>query len=239
MKKLVAVTLALSCLLVLFGCSAQTKENISTKPKASTSANKLLSSNDSAKVTSDVSLSDASADNEESLYKMYADMASLPAVNSKPQKIFKSGDRILTIEDSIDNNLENIVYQDFFYEVSGDFKKELALIGEDEPLRISNQNNEKLFKNGFYMKEYTIHKLTTLTADDVKKASDATKQDFLKKINAYKLKQYAVVKVDVSKIHSKNYVPQIDNGRYIQYYLLATKTDSKDFKIYDVYLDDI
>lgn len=239
MKKLVAVTLALSCLLILFGCTAPSNEKTPAKTESGTSENKLTAKNAYTEVASDVSMSNASANNEELLYKQYADMTSLPAVNAKPQKIYKCGDRTLTIKDTIDNNLENIVYNDFFYEISGDFKKELNLIGEDEALRISVQNSEKLFKDGCYMKEYTLHKLTTLAADDIKKASDATKSAILKEMNAYKLKQYAVVKVDVSMIHSENYTPQIDNGRYIRYYLLATKTGPEDFRIYDVYWDDI
>ncbi|MEF9866371.1 MAG: hypothetical protein RR814_07995 [Oscillospiraceae bacterium] len=179
--------------------------------------------------------------NDQLLAEKYVDVSRLAVSDADIKDKYVFDDRTLTLEDSIDNELEHLVYQSYYDSVSFQFEDYLDLIGEDKSLQGSVQNEADNCRDGLYMSEYNIHKLTILTADDLATISDFSKQDIIKKIDTYGFTEYAIVQADVSWKHNKASLangPQIGDGRYMRYYLLATTTNVSEFKIYEVYWED-
>ena len=142
---------------------------------------------------------------------------------------------------SIENELEYLVYQSYYYEMSADFSSKKTLLGDNEYLQISNQNEEENFENGKYMTSITIHALNTLTPEDLDFAADYIKEDILERIDQFSLTEYAIVQVDLDWTYSQAMLeagPQLDEGRYLRYFLLGKTEETTEFRWYELYWDD-
>ncbi len=227
MKKIMILIVVLSSIFILFGCSA-TNEVVTPAPMEETNTFKKSEN--------------VPIPNEEFLYEKYVNMANMPVFDMAFDKKCSFDDRTLIMEDSIDNILEKIIYDHYYYEVFGDFTKYMELCGDSETLSITFQNDEKRFHEGLYMKEYTIHNLSTLTTEYIKNLDPLSKNNILEKIDCFALTQYAIIKLDISWKHnaaSLEALPQLDDGRYMRYFLLGTNADTYDFKIYEIYWDSL
>ena len=92
------------------------------------------------------------------------------------------------------------------------------------------------------MKEYVIHELSVLDKNDIKEISNYSKIEIKDRIDKLNLEQYAIVMADLSFKHNEKSLslsPQLGDGRYIRYYILGKTSESDNFKIYDVYWDNL
>ncbi|MDD3164468.1 MAG: hypothetical protein PHS97_01260 [Oscillospiraceae bacterium] len=231
MKKRYALLAALSMILLLTAC---TNVHSSTTPPVTSSESQNPdipnSTESAAPENSDVLLSDK-----------YVDVARLAVLDIDMEDKYVFDDRTLALEDSIDNELERLVYQYYYDVTSAQFEDLMDLIGGNESLQVAMENEGENYCNGIYMSEYAIHELTTLTVEDLPTISQATKKDILGKIDTFGFTEYAVVQADVSLKHNEASLsqgPQLGDGRYMKYYLIATTTDVPQFKMYEVYWED-
>ena len=172
------------------------------------------------------------------LQERYVDAADLVAPDTHAETSSSFDDRTIVLEDSIDNQLEQIVYQWYHSLCSADFDKHGALIGENKALKQTNEAEKRQFGEGVYMTEYVIHALNTLQAEDMGLLPDYVREDIEEKIGEYGLETIALVQADISWKHNEKSLslgPQIGDGRYFRYYLLATTPDSPQFKCYEVF----
>ncbi len=221
MKKAMICMVVCLSVFTLFGCSA-TNTAVTPLEETNTEHEELV--------------------HEERLYETYVDVENLPMLDMAMDKTYTFDDRTLIVENSIDNTLEKIIYDYYYDQVSGDFSKYMELCGDTETLSIAFENEKKRFQEGLYMREYIIHDLSTLTAEDIKNLDPLSKKEILEKINCFSLTQYAIVKLDIHWKHnaaSLEASPQLGDGRYIRYFLLGTNTDTNDFKIYEIYWDSL
>lgn len=147
-------------------------------------------------------------------------------------------DRLIVLEDSIDNKFEQMVYDLYYYESCADFESREKLLGEHRAFKQTNSASEKQFNKGIYMSEHIIHKLTTLSLQDIKKLDRYVQEDIVSKIEEYSFEKYAIVQADVSWKHNElslSLHPQVPDGRYFRYYIVASTESDTEFKIYDVY----
>ncbi|MFV0517453.1 MAG: hypothetical protein ACK5MV_08650 [Aminipila sp.] len=77
------------------------------------------------------------------LYERYLDVVVLPTLNIALDEVYTFEDRNLDLKCPIDNELEYIVYQQYYYDVSADFEKYKALFGDSDSMRITSENQEK------------------------------------------------------------------------------------------------
>lgn len=231
MKKRYALFSALSMILLLTAC---TNVHINTTPPVASGESPNL----------DISISTESAapeNSDEQLSDKYVDVARLDVLDLNIEDKYVFDDRTLAIKDSIDNELEHLVYQYYYDVTSAQFEDLMDLIGENESLQIAIENEGENYRDGIYMSEYTIHELTLLSTDDLQNVSEFSKKDILEKIDTFDFTEYAVVQADVSLKHNEAYLsqePQLGDGRYMRYYLFATTTDVPEFKMYEVYWED-
>lgn len=225
MKKIYLFIAIICNIILLFGCSIKTNVNSYEYNNSNLVNNENVNNN--------------TVSDEEILSK-YVDVSKLPIFDLDINNKSQFDDRTISIEDSIDNELEYTVYQLYYNETLGDYKKVMELIGKDEGFKIAMQNKEKDFEDGIYMKEYVIHELSVLDKNDIKEISNYSKIEIKDKIDKLNLEQYAIVMADLSfKYNEKSLSlsPQLGDGRYIRYYILGKTSESDNFKIYDVYWD--
>ena len=175
------------------------------------------------------------------LTQSYVDVAALPVLDVSVEERVQFDDRTLTLEDSIDNELEYLVYQLYYDQAATDFDSYTNLVGETKSLQIVTQNEAENFQDGLYMTEYTLHALNTLTRDDLAQVSPYDKEDLQNKQNTFHFTEYAIVEADVSWKYSEAYLqqgPQLEEGRYLRYYLLAKTPEVPEYKWYELYWDD-
>lgn len=180
----------------------------------------------------------ATENSDKQLSDKYVDVNHLPILDIDVADKYVFDDRTIALEDSIDNELEQLAYKYYYDVTSAQFEDLMDFIGENESLQIAMENEGVNYHNGIYMSEYTIHELTTLTVDDLPTIGDASKKDIMNKIDTFDFTEYAIVRVDVSMKHNKAYLsqgPQLGDGRYVRYYLFATTMDLSQFKMYQVY----
>lgn len=213
---------------LLAGCAQNTASSSASSASSDTSG----SASDPAGQSSAASL------DEDLLISRYTDISALPALDLNLEPSLQFDDRTLIMEDSIENELEYLVYQSYYYEMSADFSSKKTLLGDSEYLQISIKNEEENFENGEYMTSVTIHALNTLTPEDLDFVADYAKEDLLEDINQYALTEYAIVQADLDWTYSQAWLdagPQVGNGRYMRYFLLGKTEETPEFRWYELY----
>ena len=227
--KALRFTLALTFTAALLaGCAQNTASSSASSASSDTSG----SASDTSGQSSAASL------DEDLLISRYTDVSALPALDLNLEPSLQFDDRTLIMEDSIENELEYLVYQSYYYEMSADFSSMKTLLGDSEYLQISIKNEEENFENGEYMTSVTIHALNTLTPEDLDFVADYAKEDLLEDINQYVLTEYAIVQADLDWTYSQAWLdagPQVGNGRYMRYFLLGKTEETPEFRWYELY----
>ncbi len=176
------------------------------------------------------------------IYDKYMDVSQLEIREGVGSANYTVEDRRFICEDASLNELEYLIYNYYYFETFGKFDKLRDLVG-DEALHGSIQNTQEDFEEGNYMLEHRIHGLYTLTAEDMRniKIRDFTKEYIRRSIEEHDITEYAIVKTDISWTHNAESLsrgPQIGDGRYVRYYLVASTEATDAYKIYDVYWED-
>lgn len=213
---------------LLAGCAQNTASSSASSASSDTSG----SASDTSGQSSAASL------DEDLLISRYTDISALPVLDLNLEPSLQFDDRTLIMEDSIENELEYLVYQSYYYEMSADFSSMKTLLGDSEYLQISIKNEEENFENGEYMTSVTIHALNTLTPEDLDFVADYAKEDLLEDINQYALTEYAIVQADLDWTFSQAWLdagPQVGNGRYMRYFLLGKTEETPEFRWYELY----
>lgn len=201
---------------------------------------------DEANKTDETEALTASADQTEerdwsALYDGYIDIDSLPVLDMDIDREYVCDDRTLIMEDSIENELEHIVYKRYYDIVSADFDSLMKNIGGSKSYRIANQNEKKSFDEGLYMKGYDIYEISAVKLEELKTAGDASKEELISNIEECGLESYAVVKIELSWKYNEAQMeasPQLPEGRYIRYYLVGNTQSDPDIKICQTYWDE-
>ena len=229
--KTLRIVPALACAAALLAGCAQN----AASPSSSSGSSFASSQSSSSTASSATSL------NEDILASRYIDISTLPMLDLDVEESVQFDDRTLVLEDSIDNELEYLVYQTYYYKTSADFTARQDLLGDNESLQISNHSEEKNFKSGKYMTSITLHALNTLTYEDLEHTAAYVKEDLLKQIDQSALTEYAIVQVDLDWTYSQAQLeagPQLGEGRYLRYFLLGKTEKTPEFRWYELYWDD-
>ena len=97
------------------------------------------------------------------------------------------------------------------------------------------------FRDGCYMTEVVLHRLTTLTREDLNRVQEHCKENILELLDTYDLTEYAVVEADLDWKYSEAALeagPQLDEGRYLRYFLLARTENVPEYRYYELFWDD-
>lgn len=165
----------------------------------------------------------------------YVDKLKLPILDINIENPIVSDDRILVLDDTIENNLELLIYEYYKNLMSGAFEDAKEIIA-DGSLLASTDAYENNFKDGIYYSKIEIDEIELIDKDDLDEIAIKNKQAIVKKINNLKMTEFAIVEVDKTITHNEktlSMVPQVGNGDVTRYFVLGKKDDK--YKIVEVY----
>lgn len=168
----------------------------------------------------------------------YVDERKLPVLDIDIENPFVSDDRILTLDDSINNSLELMIYEYYHNIMSGSYQEAKNVI-VDGSLLAATEASENNFKDGIYYSHILIDEIDLVDKDDLEEISDKNKQDIIKMLNDMEMTEFAIVEVDKVIKHNEkalSIAPQVGDGEVQRYFLLGKKDN--DYKIIEVYWED-
>lgn len=148
------------------------------------------------------------------------------------------GDRHFLLKDAPENVPEELVSNAYRYEITGEFEAYFDMIGESESLLISTGNIEELYEEGF-TRELIIHRLYTMTQEEVEKADFQVsfQEELSRDVEKYQLTEYTVVRAEIYMAWSEAALkrgPQLGDGDYDRGFLCG-KDAQGSWKLYEVY----
>ena len=226
MKRIITLTLIMCCLL-LTGC-----DNASIRVIGGADGpTKII-------VTEKENSTIKSSDVKKYFKEHYVDERKLPVLDIDIENPFVSDDRILTLDDSINNSLELMIYEYYHNIMSGSYQEAKNVI-VDGSLLAATEASENNFKDGIYYSHILIDEIDLVDKDDLEEISDKNKQDIIKMLNDMEMTEFAIVEVDKVIKHNEkalSIAPQVGDGEVQRYFLLGKKDN--DYKIIEVYWED-
>ena len=168
----------------------------------------------------------------------YVDERKLPVLDIDIENPVVSDDRTLTLDDSINNSLELMIYEYYHNIMSGSYQEAKNVI-VDGSLLAATEASENNFKDGIYYSHILIDEIDLVDKDDLEEISDKNKQDIIKMLNDMEMTEFAIVEVDKVIKHNEkalSIAPQVGDGEVQRYFLLGKKDN--DYKIIEVYWED-
>lgn len=168
----------------------------------------------------------------------YVDERKLPVLDIDIENPFVSDDRTLTLDDSINNSLELMIYEYYHNIMSGSYQEAKNVI-VDGSLLAATEASENNFKDGIYYSHILIDEIDLVDKDDLEEISDKNKQDIIKMLNDMEMTEFAIVEVEKVIKHNEkalSMAPQVGDGEVQRYFLLGKKNN--DYKIIEVYWED-
>lgn len=173
---------------------------------------------------------------EKYLQKHY--VSNLPVLDMNIERTFASDDRTLIMDDTVENELELMIYEFYHNMTSGSFEKMKDVIS-DNSLLMAVGNEEKNFADGIYYSQIYIDELELLDKDDLEDISDKEKQTIAEMLKNSDTDKFGIVEIETEiKFNEKmrDSAPQIGEGEITRYYLIGIKNG--EYKILDVYWED-
>ena len=168
----------------------------------------------------------------------YVNERELPVLDINIENPFVSDDRTLILDDSIENDLELMIYEYYKNIMSGSYQNAKDII-VDGSLLAATEASENNFKDGIYYSRILIDEIDLVDKDDLEEISDKNKLDIIKVLNDMEMTEFAIVEVDKVIKHNEkalSIAPQVGDGEVQRYFLLGKKDN--DYKIIEVYWED-
>ena len=223
MKRIITLTLIMCCLL-LTGCD---NASIGVIGGADGPTKILVSEKENSTIKS--------SDVKKYFKEHYVNERELPVLDINIENPFVSDDRTLTLDDSINNSLELMIYEYYHNIMSGSYQEAKNVI-VDGSLLAATEASENNFKDGIYYSHILIDEIDLVDKDDLEEISDKNKQDIIKMLNDMEMTEFAIVEVDKVIKHNEkslSIAPQVGDGEVQRYFLLGKKDN--DYKIIEVY----
>ena len=226
MKRIITLTLIMCCLL-LTGCD---NASIGVIGGADGPTKIIVSEKENSTIKS--------SDVKKYFKEHYVNERELPVLDINIENPFVSDDRTLTLDDSINNSLELMIYEYYHNIMSGSYQEAKNVI-VDGSLLAATEASENNFKDGIYYSHILIDEIDLVDKDDLEEISDKNKQDIIKMLNDMEMTEFAIVEVDKVIKHNEkslSIAPQVGDGEVQRYFLLGKKDN--DYKIIEVYWED-
>ena len=226
MKRIITLTFIMCCLL-LTGCD---NASIGVIGGADGPTKIIVSEKENSTIKS--------SDVKKYFKEHYVDERELPVLDINIENPFVSDDRTLILDDSIENDLELMIYEYYKNIMSGSYQNAKDII-VDGSLLAATEASENNFKDGIYYSRILIDEIDLVDKDDLEEISDKNKQDIIKMLNDMKITEFAIVEVEKVIKHNEkalSMAPQVGDGEVQRYFLLGKKDN--DYKIIEVYWED-
>ncbi|MBO5364024.1 MAG: hypothetical protein J6A56_00980 [Clostridia bacterium] len=168
------------------------------------------------------------------VFKKYINERKLPMLDIRIDRENVFGDRTLIVDDSIENEVEYLIYEFYLQTVSGEYGKIYDRIG-GEVLKGAVEAEEENFRNGIYFSRVVLDDIDIVDKDDVR---GHFREQVAKDVVSFDLDEFAVVEVDKTVKHNEKALsmgPQVGDGELERYYLVGRKDKKDGARIYEIY----
>ena len=166
------------------------------------------------------------------------DESKLPILVLDIENPFKSDDRTLILEDSIQNSFELMIYEYYRNIMSGSYQEAKDII-LDSSFLAATEAYEANFKNGMYYSKICIDEIDMIDMDDLEEIDAEKKREILQTLDAFEMEAFAIVDLEMEIQHNEktlSMTPQVGDGTVHRYFLIGQK--GEDCKMIDVYWED-
>ncbi len=166
---------------------------------------------------------------------VYVEEDQLPEIEGDVEKEYKNEDRMIVLNTDIENELELMTYNHYYYATAKEFTKLKDMAGSDI-MKTNADNLEKQFDSGEYMLEYTIDEFDDLSMEDIQEADTNFNNHVSSVVETNKLTSFHIVEVEVSWKQNEAFskVSQIYDGKFDRYFVYGKTADDDTFKLYEI-----
>ena len=150
--------------------------------------------------------------------------------------------RTLTLNCTLDTEVDQLIYDHYRYELLGDLDGALSLVGDSEALRITTENDVRNVQEGAGAQSYTLHGLRALTADEMARVRAYDRDAIFRIVADYGLTEWTLEAVDVEWTYTEAELakgPQQDAGRYMRYFLAGRTGTDQPWALYELFWEDL
>ncbi len=168
------------------------------------------------------------------VFKKYINERKLPVLDIKIVRENIFDDRTLIVDDSIENEVEHLIYDFYLQTVSGEYEKIYDRIG-GEDFKNAVMAEEKNFRDGIYYSRVVLDDIDIVDKDDIQ---GNFKEQVAEDVTAFGLYDFAVVEVEKSVKHNEKSLsmgPQVGDGELERYYLVGRREKKDGIRIYQLY----
>lgn len=147
-------------------------------------------------------------------------------------------DRHFKLEDVPENLAEELVAENYYYDIAGEFDKLGNVFGENEALQISAANTQKNYQEGVYIKDLVVKNLSVIKKDELNNTQSPAAFSLEKDVTEYGLTEFTVIRAEISMAFSQKALSrgsQLGDGDYTRSFLCGKNKDVNEWKIYEVY----
>lgn len=141
------------------------------------------------------------------------------------------------LEVTPENVAEETAVNYFSYSFSKDYDGLSEILADTADNRILIEKQKENYKEGIYIKDYTIQSISTLPKNGYSNENHIFFYSGWEEIvDKYELIEYEIVRVKFLQIHSKKaneLIPQWGDGTYYRSFIVGKSSDDKDYRIYD------
>lgn len=227
---------ALAALGLLAGCTAAPASTAEPASEPAAVSQAAEAEPAPAPETPETSAPAADADPMAGYVQDFAEVATL----AKP--VETDDGRTLTLNCTLDTEVDQLIYDHYRYELLGDLDGALSLVGDSEALRITTENDVRNVQEGAGAQSYTLHGLRALTTDEMARVRAYDRDAIFRIVADYGLTEWTLEAVDVEWTYTEAELakgPQLDAGRYMRYFLAGRTSADQPWALYELFWEDL
>ena len=154
------------------------------------------------------------------------------------EMIFEVGDRKLTLEDTPVNIAEELIINEYYYDISHDFDMLKTTRRDNETNQERLKSKAADYEMDVYILEYIVHDINTISKFDVANVPPEIIEMVGQTVFKYGFDEFILVSVDVTHKSSEVLLssgPQHKDGRYEHIFLIGKSGSDDGLKIFEVY----
>lgn len=165
----------------------------------------------------------STAEAEAFIRQNYLDAAQFPNTDASWERNTVSDDRLLVLEDEIENEAEFFVYQWYRNQTEGNWQEMYRVICGDSLLG-ATEADEKMFADGIWYSKIVLEELEVVNSEDVQEMPDNGKRSLVNVLKRENITAFTLVKAECDVTWNdkgSRAGMQVPDGEVTRYYLIG------------------
>lgn len=167
------------------------------------------------------------AEDDAFIRQNYLNAAQFPNTDASWEKHTVSDDRLLVLEDEIENEAESFVYQWYRNQTLGNWQEMYKVIHSDS-LLAATEADENMFADGIWYSKIVLEELEVVNSEDVQEMPDNGKRSLVSVLKRENITAFTLVKAECDVTWNdkgSRAGMQVPDGEVTRYYLIGRTED--------------